>query len=44
MTWHQTNYITHKAEVELKLNFRSEDMTLVAYGVGGMKVSVATKR
>lgn len=37
-----TNYITHKAAS--KLNLRSEDVTLVVYGVGGMKVSVATKR
>lgn len=37
-----TNYITHRAAS--KLNLRSEDVTLVVYGVGGMKVSVATKR
>ncbi|XP_058503794.1 uncharacterized protein LOC131471311 [Solea solea] len=37
-----TNYITHKAAS--KLNLRNEDVTLVVYGVGGMKVSVATKR
>ena len=37
-----TNYITHKAASGL--NLRSEDVTLVVYGVGGMKVSVATKR
>ncbi|XP_060762681.1 uncharacterized protein LOC132872105 [Neoarius graeffei] len=37
-----TNYITHKAAS--KLNLRSEDVTLVVHGVGGMKVSVATKR
>lgn len=37
-----TNYITHRAAS--KLNLRSEDVTLVVYGVAGMKVSVATKR
>lgn len=37
-----TNYITHRAAS--KLNLRSENVTLVVYGVGGMKVSVATKR
>ena len=37
-----TNYITHKAASQL--NLRSEDVTLVVHGVGGMKVSVATKR
>ena len=37
-----TNYITHKAANEL--NLRSEDVTLVVHGVGGMKVSVETKR
>ncbi|XP_049897103.1 uncharacterized protein LOC126388200 [Epinephelus moara] len=37
-----TNYITHRAAS--KLNLKSEDVTLVVYGVGGMKVSVATKR
>lgn len=37
-----TNYITHKAAKEL--NLRSEDVTLVVHGVGGMKVSVETKR
>ncbi len=37
-----TNYITHKAAS--KLNLRSEDVTLVVHGVGGMKVSVTTKR
>lgn len=37
-----TNYITHKATDEL--NLRSEDVTLVVHGVGGMKVSVETKR
>ncbi|XP_070408825.1 uncharacterized protein [Nothobranchius furzeri] len=37
-----TNYITHKAAS--KLNLRGEDVTLVVHGVGGMKVSVATKR
>ncbi|CAI5671305.1 unnamed protein product [Oreochromis niloticus] len=36
-----TNYITHKAAS--KLNLRSEDVMLVIQGVGGMKVSVATK-
>ena len=37
-----TNYITHRAAS--KLNLRGEDVTLVVYGVGGMKVSVTTKR
>ena len=37
-----TNYITHKATDELKL--QNEDVTLVVHGVGGMKVSVETKR
>lgn len=37
-----TNYITHKAAS--KLNLRSEDVTLVVHGVGGMQVSVETKR
>ncbi|XP_060783164.1 uncharacterized protein LOC132890373 [Neoarius graeffei] len=37
-----TNYITHKAAS--KLNLRSEDVTLEVHGIGGMKVSVATKR
>lgn len=37
-----TNYITHRAAS--KLNLRSEDVALVVHGVGGMKVSVATKR
>ena len=37
-----TNYITHKAASEL--NLRSEGVSLVVYGVGGMKVSFATKR
>lgn len=37
-----TNYITHRAAS--KLNLRSEDVILVVYGIGGMKVSVATKR
>lgn len=37
-----TNYITHRAAS--KLSLRSEDVTLVVHGVGGMKVSVATKR
>lgn len=37
-----TNYIMHKAADEL--NLRSEDVTLVVYGVGKMKVSVETKR
>ena len=37
-----TNYITHRAAS--KLNLRSEDVTLVVHGIGGMKVSVATKR
>lgn len=37
-----TNYITHKAAGWL--NLRSEDITLVVHGVGGMKVFVKTKR
>lgn len=37
-----TNYITHKAAS--KLNLKSEDVTLVVHGVGGMQVSVETKR
>lgn len=37
-----TNYITHKAAGEL--NLRSEDVTLIVHGVGGMKVTVETKR
>ncbi|XP_047206287.1 uncharacterized protein LOC124858335 [Girardinichthys multiradiatus] len=37
-----TNYITHKAAA--RLNLRSKDITLVVHGVGGMKVSVKTKR
>lgn len=37
-----TNYITHRAA--LRLNLRNEDVTLVVHGIGGMKVSVATKR
>lgn len=37
-----TNYITHEAAG--RLNLRSEDITLVVHGVGGMKVFVKTKR
>ncbi|XP_049606772.1 uncharacterized protein [Syngnathus scovelli] len=37
-----TNYITHEAAGQL--NLRSEDVTLVVHGVGGMKVLVKTKR
>nr|XP_061826459.1 uncharacterized protein LOC133612783 [Nerophis lumbriciformis] len=37
-----TNYITHKAAD--KLNLRSEDITLIVHGVGGMKTIVETKR
>ena len=37
-----TNYITHKAAN--RLNLRSEKITLVVHGVGGMKVCVETKR
>ena len=37
-----TNYITHKAAS--KLNLRSEEVTLVVHGVGGMKAHVETKR
>ncbi|XP_024119933.1 uncharacterized protein LOC112141110, partial [Oryzias melastigma] len=37
-----TNYITHKAAS--KLNLRSEKITLIVHGVGGMKVHVETKR
>lgn len=37
-----TNYITHKAAH--KLNLRSEGITLVVHGVGGMKTEVVTKR
>ena len=37
-----TNYITHKAAS--KLNLRSEEVTLVVHGVGGMKARVETKR
>lgn len=37
-----TNYITHEAAGEL--NLRSEDVTLVVHGVGGMQVTVETKR
>lgn len=36
-----TNYVTHEAA--RRLNLRSEDVTLVVHGIGGMKVSVATK-
>lgn len=37
-----TNYITHKAAS--RLNLRSEEITLVVHGVGGMKVYVETRR
>lgn len=37
-----TNYITHKAADRLKL--RSEKITLVVYGVGGMAMKVNTRR
>ncbi|KAF7643681.1 hypothetical protein LDENG_00235390 [Lucifuga dentata] len=37
-----TNYITNKAAS--RLNLRSEEITLVVHGVGGMKVHVKTKR
>lgn len=37
-----TNYITHEAAG--RLNLRSEDISLVVHGVGGMKVVVKTKR
>lgn len=37
-----TNYITHEAAREL--NLRSEDVTLIVHGVGGMQVTVATKQ
>ena len=37
-----TNYITHEAAGELDL--RSEDVTLIVHGVGGMQVTVQTKR
>lgn len=37
-----TNYITHKAA--RRLNLRSEGITLVVHGVGGMKACVETNR
>lgn len=37
-----TNYITHK--VARRLNLRSEEITLIVHGVGGMKAHVETKR
>lgn len=37
-----TNYTTHRAVN--KLSLRSEDISLVVHGVGGMKVYVETKR
>ncbi|KAK5862062.1 hypothetical protein PBY51_017494 [Eleginops maclovinus] len=37
-----TNYITHEAAWEL--NLQSEDVTLIVHGVGGMQVTVETKR
>lgn len=36
------NYITHTAAS--RLNLRSEEITLIAHGVGGMKIHVETKR
>lgn len=35
-----TNYITHEAVGELDL--RSEDVTFIVHGVGGMQVTVKT--
>lgn len=37
-----TNYITHEAADEL--NLKSEHVTLVVHGVGGMQVKMETKR
>lgn len=37
-----TNYITHSAAS--RLNLRSEEITLIVHGVGGMEVCVETKR
>ncbi|XP_031434591.1 uncharacterized protein LOC116223147 [Clupea harengus] len=37
-----TNYITHKAAK--RLNLRSEKITLIVHGVGGMATKVATRR
>lgn len=37
-----TNYITHRAANRLGL--RSEEVTLIMYGVGGMTMRVGTKR
>lgn len=37
-----TNYITHKAAERLRL--RSDKITLVVYGVGGMTIKVKTRR
>lgn len=37
-----TNYITHKAA--RRLNLRSEKMTLIVHGVGGMNMNVKTRR
>lgn len=37
-----TNYITHKAAN--RLNLRSERITLVVHGVGGMTTKVDTRR
>lgn len=37
-----TNYITHRAAEQL--NLKSEEITLVVHGVGGMKFHVETKR
>lgn len=37
-----TNYITHSAAS--RLNLKSEDITLIVHGVGGMNVQVETKR
>lgn len=37
-----TSYITHKAA--RRLNLRSEEITLIVHGVGGMNVKVKTRR
>lgn len=37
-----TNYITHKAAS--RFNLRSEEITLIVHGVGGMKVRVGSRR
>lgn len=36
-----TSFITH--EVANKLSLKSEDITLIVHGVGGMKIQVQTK-